>query len=172
MAEPRTLILLAALGGVCGALFLIAACNDALDPGVETAPGSEGAGGCDQSPQPMLTLSLSASDGELPADTSIQVKWSAGTEPLLRLDDPSTWKSLEDGSNVICDLGDEPSKIPIAKLTCQLWTSGATQITVEAAGYVRATETFSPEQSERCHGPVPTAVAMELQPDLDAGVKH
>jgi hypothetical protein len=120
----------------------------------------------------MLTLSLSATDGDLPPDTSIQVKWSAGTEPLFKLDDASTWQSLDDGGNVICDVAQGQPTAPRKRLTCQLWTSGATEITASAIGYVRASETFSPDQSERCDGPIPTAVSIELRPDLDAGVTH
>lgn len=169
MAELRTRTTLAAL---CAAAWLNTACSDAAGPSTSTASGSNGAGGCDQSPKPMLTLSLRASDGDLPADTSIQVKWSAGTEPLFKLDDASTWQSLDDGGNVICDAATSQPSAPKKALTCELWTSGATEITASATGYVRATETFSPEQSERCNGPIPTAVSIELQPDLDAGVSR
>lgn len=119
----------------------------------------------------MLTLSLSATGGDLPLDTTLEVKWSAGTEPLFRLDDASTWRGLDEGGNVICDVDASQPKAPRAKLTCQLWTSGATEVTVEASNYRRAVETFSPEQSERCDGPIPTAVTIELEPDLDGGTK-
>jgi len=163
------LVSLTSIGALMAALGLFA-CEDTgpTGPG-STGTGSGGAGGCVIAPQPMFTLTLTAADGPLPADTSILVTWSAGDEPLFVLGDKTTWKTLED-SNVVCDIDPaQPPPTDLEELVCKLWTSGATMVVVEGTGYMKHEETFPSVQSEQCEGPVPSAVSIELHRETDAG---
>jgi hypothetical protein len=114
----------------------------------------------------MLTLTISAEDGPLPDDTTLRVTWSAGHEPAFALDDPATWQSLDEGANVVCDV--DPSVLPTSALRCELWTSGPTEVVIDAKGYAKVDETFSPEVTDAC-GPVPTEVTVVLQHGGEGG---
>jgi len=132
--------------------------------------GLGGEGGCPTEPRPMLILTITASDGPVPPDTRVKVTWSAGEEPELVLSDPSTYKTLDDEVNIVCDLDPlAPPPVDLEKLVCRLWTSGLTKVVVTVEGYGPHDETFSPKQSELCDGPVPTAIAIALEPEGDAG---
>jgi hypothetical protein len=130
-----------------------------------TGAGGEG-GGCPAPAEPMLTLTISAVDGPLPPDTTLRVTWSAGHEPAFALDDPSTWQSLDEGANVVCDV--DAKKAPPSELRCELWTSGPTEVVIDAKGYAPVDETFSPKNTDAC-GPVPTEVTVVLQHGGEGG---
>lgn len=162
-----TLVLVHALAAALG-LF---ACEetDPTGPG-GTATGSGGAGGCAIAPQPIFTLTLTAKDGPLPPDTRIVVTWSAGEEPPFVLDDKETWKTLEDSVNIVCEVdASKPPPTDLEELVCKLWTSGATRVEVKAMGYMDHDQTFTPAQSELCDGPVPSAVSIAIEREVDAG---
>ena len=168
---PRGLVAaLVSIAAFSAALSLVA-CEDSGPTGTSAASsGAGGMEGCAVGPQPLLTITITAEDGPLPSNTKIVVTWSAGEEPAFVLGDPSTWKTLEDGVNVVCDV--HTAKAPpreLEELVCELWTSGATAVEVKAPGYVTYEETFSPAYSEACHGPIPTAVTIELEASPDAG---
>lgn len=120
---------------------------------------------------PQFTLHVQAEGGALPADMSLLVMWSAGDEPLFRLNDPATWGNAMQGSNVLCEVQEsDASPIENAKeLVCTLWTSGPTKIRVEAAGFEMLEETLVPMQSEDCETPLPTDVRVTLMHETDAG---
>lgn len=147
----------------------ISACEEGPAPPVPTS-GSTGAGGgggaggaCPMGPQAMFELTVTAVDGPVPPDTRIAVSWSAADEPEFALDDPFTWKTLEE-ANIECDV--DPSHPPgpdLPALLCHLWTSGATHVKVTASDYQTFEETFTPTISEHCEGPIPTAITVTLQ---------
>lgn len=116
-------------------------------------------------PQAMFELTLKADEGPLPPSTKIDVSWSAGQEPTFALDDPSTWKTIEQ-ANLVCDI--DPSKPPpqdLAALVCHLWTTGATNLIVKAKGYTRFEKTYVSAYSDHCMSLVPTAVSVEISPE-------
>jgi hypothetical protein len=168
----RTLILVAsALVTLAGGA---AACGETSGSGGSAATSGSGAGGSGGSACPMglpnLTLTVRADEGPVPPDTRIRVRWSAADEPEFALDAPGTWKTLDDGVNVVCAVDrTAPPPTDLPALVCELWTNGATHVEVLAKGYVTRDETFTPDTSEDCSGPVPTDVAVELKRDADAG---
>lgn len=112
----------------------------------------------------MLQLSVTAVEGALPSDATLAVSWSAGAEPVVRLDDPATWGTAGTDNVACTSIGD-----PVAKLDCDLWTSGATRIAVNARGYAAIDETFSPERRDECGGAVPTRISVELYAEPTPG---
>lgn len=158
---------LAALAGVCAAAG--GACKPGGAGGTGAGGGTGGAGGCPTQPEPLLTITVRAQDGPLPPDIAIRVTWSAGEEPVFKLDEPSSWKTLEE-ANLVCDV--DPSAPPptdLAALSCQLWTNGPAAVEIKAEGYVTFEETLTPEMSEVCEAPVPKHVDIEITRDADAG---
>lgn len=144
--------------------------DDAAPPGM--GPGVEdmaagGGGGCPGStPQALFTIVVAAeNDARLPTDTSIGVRWSAGDEPAFELDDTSTWRSLDE-SNVVCDVEGDPTAL--LELTCELWTSGPTEVTVNGLGYLELVSTLTPQLEEECEGPIPSRSRLVLERDPDA----
>jgi hypothetical protein len=161
-----TFVLFLVLTGLMGA-----ACKESSPPPDAGTGGQGGSGGsCPVGPVAMFTLTVTATDGPVPPDTSITVSWSAGQEPMFVLSDPTTWKTLDDGTNVVCHVDRmQPPPSDLAMLVCDLWTSGPTLVKLDAQGYETHEETFSPEMSEPCGGPVPTEIALELMRPTDAG---
>jgi hypothetical protein len=148
-----------------------AACEDGPSGSTSGTSGSGGEGGCSPAPEALFTLTVTAPNGPVPADIEVRVTWSAGEEPAFELDDPSTWRTLEEG-NVVCDVErDAGPPIELAALVCHLWTSGATRVAIEASGYVDYDETFAPEQSELCEHPIPRAIDVLLTPETDGGAR-
>jgi hypothetical protein len=160
-----------AAGAVAGLLATAATC----DEGGETATaggGNSGEGGCptDGPPEALFTLKVTAMRGPVPGDTTVRVKWSAGEEPEFILDEPDSWKTLEQGSNLVCDIErDAGPPSDLDELRCELWTSGATEIEITAGGYLTHDETLMPKEIDGCDDPVPSELEVELVPDLDAG---
>jgi hypothetical protein len=151
---------------------LAATCREETGPPTAASTGT-GEGGCptQSAPAALFTLKVSAMRGPLPEDTTLQVRWSAGDEPQFVLSDPETWKTLEDGSNVVCDLAhDAGPPVDLLELSCELWTSGATEIEVTATGYVTHNETLTPKEIDGCDEPVPSDVEVNLVVDVDAGM--
>lgn len=134
-----------------------------------TSTGDGGAGGaggaCPMGPQAMFELTLTAADGPVPPSTKLEVSWSAGQEPTFALDDPSTWKTIEQ-ANLVCDV--DPSKPPpkdLTALVCHLWTTGATNLVVKAKGYTLFEKTYTSTFSDHCMSLVPTAVSVVIKPE-------
>lgn len=169
MAWIRYALPAALVGLLVGSLF--GACKG---DGGDTSSSSAGSGegGCPPvgPPEPLFTLRIAAADGPLPTDLALQVTWSANEEPRFELNDPTTWKTLEDGSNVVCDVDrDAGTPVDLVELSCELWTSGATLVEVTATGYVAYEETLTPELLDDCDVPLPSEVEVELAVDHDAG---
>jgi hypothetical protein len=146
-------------------------CQDETGPASQTSTG-QGMGGCHSGPPaPLYTVKIHALGGTLPADTALTVKWSAGEEPTFALDDQSTWLTLEDGSNMECDV-DPTLPIPtdLAELSCELWINGSVEVAVSASGYAPHVETVLPMEIEGCDQPVPRVVEVELMIAVDAGM--
>jgi hypothetical protein len=120
----------------------------------------------------MFELTITVAHGPVPRSTTVDVSWSAGQEPTFSLDQPSTWKTIDDPVNLICDV--DPTKPPpdaLPALVCHLWTAGATYVVVKAKGYTPLEKTYVPTFSEHCEAFVPTAIHVELAlaPEGDAG---
>jgi hypothetical protein len=166
MLAPARLALLALAVGLFGA----AACKVSTSSTPNDA-GAAGAGGCPVGSRPQFTLYVKAKNGPVPPDTTIVVRWSAAEEDPFVLCDPSTWKSADEGANVECDVArDAAPPVDLEELVCELWTSGATEVKVNATGYLPFDQTFTPQQIEQCKDPVPSDVQAELVRDPDAGV--
>lgn len=156
------------IAGAAGALGLFAlafgGCKDhpPKPPGVDGGAGGEGA--CPVLLQgPLFTIEVTAEGGPVPADTTITVDWSAGTEPAFVLEDPTTWKTADDGANFVCDVDPgAPAPENLTTLVCELWTSGPTAVFVEAKGFIPYKETLTPGKSETCEGPMPTVAKIQL----------
>lgn len=167
----KTLFLLSALLSVAAAWS--AACSDSTGSGAgapsATSTGAGGDGGmCSTTPMPLFTIQITANGGTVPADTTLDVSWSAATEPEFRLDDPSTWRTLET-ANVVCDVDrSKPPPTDLTMLVCHLWTSGPTEVKVEASGYDTYDKTLTPLMDERC-GVIPSTVSIVLMKSFDAG---
>lgn len=166
----RARFLLFGLWGVAIVAAGFAACEDSSPSGGGGEGGGGGAGGCPSEVTALFTVTLTAAEGPVPPDTQVLVTWSAGEEPLFDLDDPTTHKTLEDGSNLVCDVdasGAPPTDLEA--LECHLWTSGATRVEVTAMGYLPIDQTLVPEFIDGCDVPIPTEVELTLEVDLDAG---
>ncbi|MEZ4440374.1 MAG: hypothetical protein R3B72_14860 [Polyangiaceae bacterium] len=144
------------------ALAIAGACGRSTPPG-GSGGGGAGMGGCPQvGAEPLYTLVITTeSAGPLPVDASLAVKWSAGEEPLFVLADDTTWHSLEDGSNLVCDVT-APLPEEVFELRCGLWTQGATEIEVTGTGYLPHLETLMPQTQEGCEEPIASEVAVVL----------
>jgi hypothetical protein len=150
------------------AMALAAGCPSSPSGG-PTGSGDGGAGGCPSGPHPSFLLDVEAESGSVPPDTEILVKWSAGDEPPFVLNDKSTWKTL-DAANIVCSVDPKgPPPTTLAKLACELWTSGATEIVVKAKGYVTSDETHAPMDSDICKTPLSAVVTVVLMAEPDAG---
>ncbi len=141
------------------------------------AVSSSGAGGADAGcysgpPRPLFVVTMSAAIGSLPPDTTVTVKWSAGQEPDFVLNEPATWLSLEDGSNVVCDV-DADAGMPSERmqLRCELWTSGATHVRVSSASLPTHEQTLIPVEVPGCDEPAPQEVDIVLGAVSDAGAR-
>jgi hypothetical protein len=150
---------------------LATACRD--EPGVGGAgggvAGQGGAGGCPTQPHAAFQLGITADQGAVPADLRLVVTWSVGKQ-AFDLADVSTWRSLVDG-NVICDVdADAGSPTARSKLTCELWTTGPTQVALTAKGYAELDRTLTPKLTGACDLPPTEDVALVLRrPQPDAG---
>ena len=168
----RALLISFAIGRAAGGSIALAACEEDPpgDAGGQSGSAGGGGGACPDGPPPVFTISITAADGSVPPDTSLAVTWSAGSEPLFVLSDSSTWRTLEEGANVVCNVDPKsPPSGPLEALVCRLWTSGPTEIVVAAQSYQSHTETLVPTVSERCDGPLPADVAVTLFHQLDGG---
>jgi hypothetical protein len=157
----------AVLGAVAAAPVggMLAGCEDPAAPDPDGGVGGGGEGGCPSQPQPLFTLTITAPAGPVPPDTSLEVAWSAGVNTFA-LGDPTTWKTLDDGINVVCAVDhDAPPPTDLPELVCQLWTTGVTEVAVSATGYQKLEQTLRPKESEVCDAVVPTDVAVELDPE-------
>lgn len=153
-------------------LLALASCEGSRPPPHAVDGGQGGEGGCPVlGAEPLFVLDIRADDGPVPPDTRVAVAWSAGEEPAFVLSDPTTWKTLDEGVNLVCQVDRAaPPPVDLPSLACDLWASGAVDVRVSAAGYVPHEETLEPILSERCGSPVPMKVAVVLsRAKLDAG---
>ena len=155
------------------ATAVVAIAVSCSEGGGNNGGGGGGEGGCGYNPpEALFTLVVQAPEAEvLPQDLTIVVRWSAGEEPTFVLGDKTSWKTLDEGSNIACVL-DHAAPVPtdLTELRCELWTSGTTEVEVQAAGYVPIDETLVPKLTSGCDVPVPSEVIVTLAVDLDAGV--
>ncbi len=103
----------------------------------ETEPGSP----CPDVTWPSFRVSLVGEDDALPADLRVEVTYGAGHE-IYELDDDTRANKA-----VFCRT--EPEDAAVAQaVVCDLWTSGAASLKVEATGYATIDETLSAERDE------------------------
>ena len=164
--------------GIWGLVFVtlalaLAGCDGKRPPPHDVDGGQGGEGGCPLlGAEPLYVLDIRADDGPVPPDTRVAVAWSAGEEPPFVLSEPATWKTLDDGVNLVClvDWAAAPP-LDLSSLVCELWASGAVDVRVEASAYAVHEETLEPVLSERCGAPMPMKVAVVLsRAMLDGGV--
>ncbi|MEJ7733035.1 MAG: hypothetical protein WKG00_28035, partial [Polyangiaceae bacterium] len=161
--------LLAGAAAIASLAVTAPGCDDPPASNPDAGSGAGGEGGCPVAPEPQFRLTIrSAAEALVPADMRLTVEWSAGTQ-VFELDDPSTWKSLEEG-NLVCGV-DEDAGPPddLTSLLCQLWTTGATDIEVSATGYQPLQQTLQPAEIEDCDRPPSSDVDVVLEPMADAG---
>jgi hypothetical protein len=153
-------------------LLALVGCKEERPPPDSVDGGQGGEGGCPvRPPEPLFVLDIRTDDGPVPLDTSVSVEWSAGVEPKFVLSDTSTWKTLDDGVNLVCRVDREkPPPVDLSALVCEVWASGAVNVHVEATGYEPHVETLKTVMSELCGGPMPMEVAVMLtRAKMDAG---
>lgn len=156
------------LGSFVLAAAALGACPDGDTSGTAGHGGGDAGVDCPTGPAALLHLTIKPASGSVPAGLTLQVSWSAGSEPLFALGDATTWGSLAAGSNVICDVS-APASADLTALVCHLWTSGPTQVVIHAPGYEPYSNTLTPHHSAACKGPVLTDVPITLEPVPDAG---
>lgn len=169
MHPHRAAVAALAAFAVAGALAG-GACNGGGGGSSGDGGGTGGEGGCPTAPVPLFTITIHAPSGPLPPNTTLNVTWSAGEEPEFKLSDATTWKTLDDDANVVCEVDrSAPPPVDLEALVCHLWTSGATRVEITAQGFEPYDETLTPRPSERCEGFVPKDVDIQLVPAADAG---
>ncbi|MBK8256374.1 MAG: hypothetical protein IPK82_27355 [Polyangiaceae bacterium] len=152
-----------------GALWLGAACDS-----VESTTGGAGTGGtggatsggggqCLRVPAPTFLLTVvEKNGGPVPPDTQVDVHWSAGDEPSFKLDEPSTWGSIET-TNLVCEVDPTlPPPTDLPMLLCALWTSSPAEVKVSATGFETHKDTYMAEPTAECN-PDPTPIVVELE---------
>ncbi|WP_434042117.1 MULTISPECIES: hypothetical protein [Sorangium] len=149
----------------------VGACDGAGGGGAGGA-GVGGAGGCPVGPrEAMFTITVRAPGGPVPPDTTVRVAWSAGEEPVFVLDDPTTWKTLEE-ANLVCAVDRaKPPPEALEALVCELWTAGVARVEISGTGYEDLEQTLTPVMSEACEGFIPQKVDIELVPAVDGGIE-
>ncbi len=153
--------------------MLPAACerSSGVSTAVTSGVGGGEAGCYNGPPVPLFVVTISAFEGTLPADTSVLVKWSTGEEPIFLLDDPSSWKTREDGSNLVCDVElDAGAPTELESLRCELWTSGATELVVSGGQLPQHEQTLVPLDVPGCDEPVASDVEVVLGDMPDGGM--
>ncbi len=158
-------LVIAAIGGVLG-------CKGPGSSPPHVDGGAGGEGGCPvRLPEPQFVLEITAEDGPVPGDTQVSAEWSAAKEPPFVLSDKATWKTLDEGVNLVCNVDrTKPPPVDLEQLVCELWTSGAVNLLVNGSGYVTHEETLKPVMDEQCNQPMSSHVAIVLRrPLLDGG---
>ncbi|WP_437285350.1 hypothetical protein [Sorangium sp. So ce406] len=173
---PGRVLSLTALAALSLAALATAAAVGACDGaggGGAGGSGVGGAGGCPVGPrEAMFTITVRAPGGPVPRDTTVHVAWSAAEEPTFVLDDPTTWKTLDE-ANIVCAV-DRAAPPPEAldALVCELWTAGVTRVEISGTGYEDFEQTLTPVMSEMCEDFIPQKVDIELVPAMDGGVEE
>ncbi|AUX45779.1 hypothetical protein SOCE26_072750 [Sorangium cellulosum] len=151
------------------AVFAAGAC-DGQGGGGSGGAGTGGAAPCPTGLEAMFTVTVRAPGGPVPPDTTVHVAWSAAEEPTFVLNDPSTWKTIEE-ANLVCAVDRErPPPEALSELVCALWTAGVTRLEISGTGYEDFEQTLTPVMSEECEGFLPQKVDIELVPAVDGGV--
>ncbi|WP_437965010.1 hypothetical protein WMF04_35890 [Sorangium sp. So ce260] len=175
LASGRVVSLTAFAALAAGALATAASVGACKDPGVGGAGGSGmgGADGCPMGPrEAMFTITVRAKGAPVPPDTTVQVAWSAAEEPTFVLNDPTTWKTLDE-ANLVCAVDRaEPPPDALEALVCELWTAGVTRVEISGTGYLDFEQTLTPVMSEECEDFLPQKIDIELIPALDGGVSE
>ncbi len=154
-----------------------------LGCGPDAAPA---AGPCDGKNRPAFRLILTAGGAPLPGDLELRVRYGGGSEEYSLSDPDSTPRvvfcapatadggsapqNTSSGSDAGADAGATP--VPpstIEALACELWTSGAATVIVEASGYQTIETRLEAEIDTACDDIVTKNVPLDLA-GSDAGV--
>lgn len=152
--------------------FALAGCGGGRQPPDDVDGGKVNDAGCPLlGTEPLFVIDIRADDGPVPADTEVAALWSAGAEPPFVLSDPATWKTLDDGVNLVCQVDrNAPPPVDLSALVCELWANGAVELSVTAVGYLPQKQTLEPLFDERCDAPLPMKHAILLsRMALDGG---
>ncbi|WP_437478880.1 hypothetical protein WME75_31235 [Sorangium sp. So ce1014] len=169
---PGRVVSLTAFAALAAAALATAASVGACkDPGVGGAGGGSGMGGADGCPmgprEAMFTITVRAKGAPVPPNTTVHVAWSAAEEPTFVLNDPTTWKTLDE-ANLVCAVDRaKPPPDALEALVCELWTAGVTQVEISGTGYEDFEQTLTPVMSEDCEDSVPQEIDIELVPAVD-----
>lgn len=174
--EPGRAVPLTAFAALALAALATAAAMGACEGsggGGAGGSGTGGAGGCPMGPrEAMFTITVRAPGGPVPRDTTVHVAWSAAEEPTFVLDDPSTWKTLDE-ANLVCAVDRaKPPPDALEALVCELWTVGVTRVEISGTGYEDFEQTLTPVMSEECEDFLPQKVDIALVPATDGGVEE
>jgi hypothetical protein len=85
----------------------------------------------------------------LPGETLITVDHGAGTEEY-RLDAPSTAPEILFCEPLWLDAGADAASTDASSVSCELWTQGATEVTVSAPGYPPLEKQLEVETEDGC----------------------
>ncbi|WP_437996372.1 hypothetical protein WMF26_35605 [Sorangium sp. So ce185] len=170
LAPGRALSFTACAALAAAALATAASAGACKAPGGggDGGSGMGGADGCPMGPrQAMFTIAVRARGAPVPSDTAVHVAWSAAEEPTFVLNDPSTWKTLDE-ANVVCAVDRaKPPPDALEELVCELWTAGVTRVEISGTGYQEFAQTLTPVMSDECEDFVPQEVDIELVPVVD-----
>src|SRR5262245_8651404 len=122
---------------VIAGMFAPFGCKHSGSPPNSAGGGNGGEGGCPvRPPGPLFRRGIRTEGGSVPVDTRVVAQWSAADEPPFVLSDPTTWKTLDEGVNLVCQVDrSKPPPTDLSVLVCELWTSGAVNLLVDASGY-------------------------------------
>ena len=84
--------------------------------------------------RPAFELHVSASDGPLPADTTVEVRYAGSAVETYRLgDEPAVEPEVVFCDPVASDAGAGTHPLVIVAVDCTLWTDGAAVVTVQSS---------------------------------------
>lgn len=127
----------AVVGGLLAPLAFAQACSSGGDDDV-VCPA----------PQPAFKVLLRASNGNLPADTSMEVKFGAGVETFELASSDTFLETVRCRLSEV-DGGDwDAGTEDVPAVSCDLWTQGAASVKVLATGYPPLEEALTAETGE------------------------
>ncbi|MCC6213399.1 MAG: hypothetical protein IT376_00905 [Polyangiaceae bacterium] len=107
---------------------------------------------CNDGPHAAFEVRVSALGARLPTDATLAVRYGGGTEEVSLAAPPASPRVVfcatelaDGGTEAGADAGAEPR--PLAAV-CELWTSGAADVTVTASGYAPLERDLVAERDE------------------------
>ncbi len=104
--------------------------------------------------QPAFHVTLTASDGPLPADTTLRVTYGGQSEEYALLSPPAQpavvycTPQYADDADAAADADADAGTRDVVALSCDLWTQAAATIEVQAADYPKLTADLEPDTND------------------------